>query len=182
MSGKLVFTIATTDVMERVQEAKADGSFVWEYGAAPLPDINKEVCTRGISVTNGIAVNGYSKKRSEADAFSSWLSTEGAAKLYDRTGHVAALQTAASQNGEMAAFWQEYQRHGPDAQADEHGEFLGADGSGVHEDLAGRKCVGRIKGSVGSDHDAGDGRGVYGTGILELPKEPETGFEEGAMD
>ena len=80
-------------------------------GFAPHFKFHREMSirdsTRGISVTNGIAVNGYSKKRSEADAFASWLSTEGAAKLYDRTGHVAALQTAASQNGEMAAFWQE---------------------------------------------------------------------------
>lgn len=108
LSGKLVFTIATTDIMERIQEAKTEGNFAWEYGAAPLPDINESVCARGISVTNAVAVNGYSEKRSEADKFAAWLSTEGAAKLYDRTGHVPALETAAAQNEEMAAFWQEY--------------------------------------------------------------------------
>lgn len=182
LSGKLVFTIATTDVMERVQEAKADGSFVWEYGAAPLPDINKEVCTRGISVTNGIAVNGYSKKRSEADAFASWLSTEGAAKLYDRTGHVAALQTAASQNGEMAAFWQEYSSTVPMPKLMSTANFWVQMEVACTKIWQGENVSDVLKALSEAIMTQVTGAAYTEPEYIELPKETETGFEEGAMD
>lgn len=182
LSGKLVFTIATTDILERVQAAKEDGSFPWEYGVAPLPDINDSVCTRGISVTNAVAVNGYSKKRSMADAFASWLSTEGAAKLYDRTGHVPALQTAAAQTGEMAAFWQEYSNTVPMPKLMSTVNFW------IQMEVA---CTKIWQGEKVSDVLKALSEGIMTqvTGAeytepeyIELPEETESGFEDGAMD
>ncbi|MDO4293843.1 MAG: extracellular solute-binding protein [Eubacteriales bacterium] len=108
LDGKLVFTLATTDILGRVQEAKDAESFPYEYGVARLPDINEEICSRGVSVTYGTAVNGYSEKREEAEQFAAWLSTEGAEKLYDRTGLVPASRAAAQKEPEQAAFWEEY--------------------------------------------------------------------------
>ena len=159
LSGKLVFTIATTDVMERVQEAKADGSFVWEYGAAPLPDINKEVCTRGISVTNGIAVNGYSKKRSEADAFASWLSTEGAAKLYEEYSSTVPMPKLMS----TANFWVQMEVACTKI-------WQGENVSDVLKALS-EAIMTQVTGAAYTEPE-----------YIELPKETETGFEEGAMD
>lgn len=182
LGGKLVFTIATTDIMERIGSAKADGSFVWEYGAAPLPDVNEEVCTRGISVTNGIAVNGYSKKRSEADAFASWICTEGAAKLYDRTGLVPALGSAAAQNEEMAAFWQEYSGTVPMPKLMSTANFWvqmevactkiwqGENVSDVLKELS-EAIMTQVTGAAYTEPE-----------YIELPEEAEAGFEEGAVD
>ena len=182
LSGKLVFTIATTDILERAKAAKADGSFAWEYGVAPLPDIDESVCTRGISVTNAVAVNGYSKKRDKADAFASWLATEGAAKLYDRTGHVPALQAAASQTAEMAAFWQEYSGTVPMPKLMSTANFWiqmevactkiwkGENVSDVLKALS-EKIMTQVTGAEYTEAE-----------YIELPEETESGFEDGAMD
>ena len=182
LSGKLVFTIATTDILERAKAAKADGSFAWEYGVALLPDIDESVCTRGISVTNAVAVNGYSKKRDKADAFASWLATEGAAKLYDRTGHVPALQGAASQNAEMAAFWQEYSSTVPMPKLMSTANFWiqmeaactkiwkGENVSDVLKSLS-EKIMTQVTGAEYTEAE-----------YIELPEETESGFEDGAMD
>lgn len=182
LSGKLVFTIATTDILERAKAAKADGSFAWEYGVAPLPDIDESVCTRGISVTNAVAVNGYSKKRDKADEFASWLATEGAAKLYDRTGHVPALQAAASQTAEMAAFWQEYSGTVPMPKLMSTANFWiqmevactkiwkGENVSDVLKALS-EKIMTQVTGAEYTEAE-----------YIELPEETESGFEDGAMD
>lgn len=182
LSGKLVFTIATTDILERANEAKADGSFAWEYGVALLPDIDASVCTRGISMTNAVAVNGYSKKRDKADAFASWLATEGAAKLYDRTGHVPALQGAASQNAEMAAFWQEYSSTVPMPKLMSTANFWiqmeaactkiwkGENVSDVLKSLS-EKIMTQVTGAEYTEAE-----------YIELPEETGGGFEDGAMD
>lgn len=182
LSGKLVFTIATTDILERAKAAKADGSFAWEYGVALLPDIDDSVCTRGISVTNAVAVNGYSKKRDKADAFASWLATEGAAKLYDRTGHVPALQAAASQTAEMAAFWQEYSGTVPMPKLMSTANFWiqmevactkiwkGENVSDVLKALS-EKIMTQVTGAEYTEAE-----------YIELPEETESGFEDGAMD
>ena len=182
LSGKLVFTIATTDIRERAKAAKADGSFAWEYGVAPLPDIDESVCTRGISVTNAVAVNGYSKKRDKADEFASWLATEGAAKLYDRTGHVPALQAAASQTAEMAAFWQEYSGTVPMPKLMSTANFWiqmevactkiwkGENVSDVLKALS-EKIMTQVTGAEYTEAE-----------YIELPEETESGFEDGAMD
>ncbi len=113
LDGKLVYTIATTDILDRVAQAKADGSFAWEYGAASLPDISETVCSRGISVTGSVVVNGYGKHQNEADNFAAWLCTDSADKLFDRSTLVPAKKSAAQQTEEMAAFWQEYSQTVP---------------------------------------------------------------------
>lgn len=113
LDGKLVYTIATTDILDRVVQAKADGSFAWEYGVASLPDISETVCSRGISVTGSIVVNGYGKHQDEADNFAAWLCTDSTDKLFDRSTLVPAKKSAAQQTEEMAAFWQEYSQTVP---------------------------------------------------------------------
>ena len=133
-------------------------------------------------MTNGIAVNGYSKKRSEADAFASWLSTEGAAKLYDRTGHVAALQTAASQNGEMAAFWQEYSSTVPMPKLMSTANFWVQMEVACTKIWQGENVSDVLKALSEAIMTQVTGAAYTEPEYIELPKETETGFEEGAMD
>ncbi|MBQ7840907.1 MAG: extracellular solute-binding protein, partial [Lachnospiraceae bacterium] len=49
LAGKLVFTVATTDILQSIEQAKADGTFSCEYDVVPLPDVNEEVKTKGFS-------------------------------------------------------------------------------------------------------------------------------------
>ncbi len=59
LEGKTIYTIATSDCIKRLDDAAQNGEFAYEYGIAQLPDINVELSTRGMSVTNALVINGY---------------------------------------------------------------------------------------------------------------------------
>lgn len=113
LDGKLVFTVATTDILNRIAQAQAEGAFPYEYQVVPLPDVNDEVRTRGLSVTNAVAVNGYSKNKDLANDFAAWLSDTGQEKLFARTGRLPAKQRVASEVIGVDGFEEEYSRSVP---------------------------------------------------------------------
>lgn len=107
LDGKLVFTIATTDVVKVLEQATADGSFAYKYGVAIMPDPSEELKGRSLSVTSVVAVNGYSKHQELANRFATFLATEYAGELYTRAGKAAANKKVIS-NDMMYVFQQEY--------------------------------------------------------------------------
>lgn len=113
LEGKTVFTIATTDAFQKLDEAKTKGEFNYEYGVASLPDVSPELKSRGLSVTNCIAINGYSEKQSEAEKFAKYLSDTGSETLYDRTGKVSAKYGVAYENAEITNAMSEYEKSVP---------------------------------------------------------------------
>lgn len=90
LDGKTLFTIATVDAISRLEEAREEGTFSYEYGIAPLPSIDGEHAARGLSVTNVIVINGYSGQKEMANIFAGYLAYENADTLYDRTGKMQA--------------------------------------------------------------------------------------------
>ena len=94
LDGRLVFTVATSDILARITQARAEGSFPYEYGVVPLPDINESLAARGLSVTDVLAVNGYSENKDQANAFAAWLVCGGAGDIYAGTGRLPALLDA----------------------------------------------------------------------------------------
>ena len=108
MDGKLVFTIATTDAAARLAQAKEDGSLDFEYGFALMPDVSAEQKSRSMSVTNTVAVNGYSAHRELANRFAAFLVDDCADMLYPRTGKIAANLNANAEDGAVWIFKQEY--------------------------------------------------------------------------
>lgn len=109
IEGKIVYTVATTDAVAKLEEAKKNGEFVYEYGIAPVPDINEELLTRSLSVTNCVVVNGYSDKREEAEDFARFLTCEYTDTLYSRTGKVAARYGVDYGNHNLQEFVNEYE-------------------------------------------------------------------------
>lgn len=107
LAGKLVFTIATTDVVKVLEQAVADGSFPYKYGVAVMPDPSDELKGRSLSVTSVVAINGYSEHRDLANQFATFLATEYAGELYGRAGKAAADKNIIS-NDMMYIFQQEY--------------------------------------------------------------------------
>ncbi len=107
LDGKLVFTIATTDVVKVLEQAVAEGKFPYEYGVAIMPDPSNELKGRSLSVTSVVAVNGYSEHQELANRFASFLTTEYAGELYTRAGKAAANKNIIS-NDMMYVFQQEY--------------------------------------------------------------------------
>lgn len=108
LDGKLVFTIATTDMISRLEEAAADGSFPYEYGVARVPDIDSELITRSLSVTNAVVVNGYSEKKDVANEFARYLTETAAQKLYESSGKLPANTQIGLPNEQAGIFAEEY--------------------------------------------------------------------------
>ena len=90
IDGKTMFTIGTTDVVKRLEDAKADGSLTFNYGIARMPDVSAELQSRSLSVTGAAVINGYSEHKELADRFAAYLSEEYADGLYERSGKMPA--------------------------------------------------------------------------------------------
>lgn len=108
IDGKTVFTIGTTDVVAKLQEAKENGSFAFEYGIATMPEVSAELASRSLSVTNAVVINGYSEHKELANAFAAYLTTEYIDTLYERTGKVSANMHANADNQALQIFAMEY--------------------------------------------------------------------------
>lgn len=110
--GKLVFTIATTDVVKRLAEAEVNGEIGFSYGIASLPQVGEGLASRPMSVTSAVAVNGYSEHEELANRFAAYLVGECAESLYDRTGKAAA-NLHMDLEGPLQVFKTEYARSVP---------------------------------------------------------------------
>ena len=110
IDGKTMFTIGTTDVVKRLEDAKADGSLAFNYGIARMPDVSAELQSRSLSVTGAAVINGYSEHKELADRFAAYLSEEYADGLYERSGKMPASIHAAenADNGALTIFANEY--------------------------------------------------------------------------
>ena len=73
LDGKIVFTVAGTEAVNRMARAQADGSFPYEYGFYSMPDMTEDLKSRSLSITTGIAVNGYTEFKEEANELAWFL-------------------------------------------------------------------------------------------------------------
>lgn len=104
LEGRTIYTIATSDCMKKLEEAKKNGAFSYEYGIAKLPNINQELATKGMSVTNALVINGYSKQKALAQRFAEYLTKEDGNELYEMTGKLPARIQGEYENPNIAAF------------------------------------------------------------------------------
>ena len=107
LDGKSVFLIATTESVARIQEAIRDGSFPYEYGTAMIPDINEELETKSLSVTDCFVVNGYSQHQKEANDFIQYFLRENSSMIYSRCGKAPSSKLA-GEIEDIQAFVEEY--------------------------------------------------------------------------
>ncbi len=114
IDGKIVYTVVTTDALAKIEEAKKNEEFRYEYGTSIIPDINGELATRSLSVTQCVVVNGYSTHKDVANDFAMFLSCYNEDNLYDRTGKVPALSGVDFENANLEAFISEYEKSVPE--------------------------------------------------------------------
>ncbi len=110
IQGKTVFTVATTDAIAKIEAAKAAGEFEFNYGIAVLPDVSSTLKARGLSVTSAVAVNGYSDKKEQANAFAEYLSYTKSADLYKKAGKLACKKNINYDNSEISNVMSEYEK------------------------------------------------------------------------
>lgn len=113
IEGRIVYTVVTTDALARIETARENGEFQYEYGTSLIPDVNDELISRSLSVTQCIAVNGYSVHKDMANDFAVFLSCYNADNLYDRTGKMPALSGISFANENVEAFVREYEKSVP---------------------------------------------------------------------
>ncbi|MDE7249818.1 MAG: extracellular solute-binding protein [Lachnospiraceae bacterium] len=110
MEGKMVFTMATSDAVAKLEQAKREEAFPYDYGIAPAPDINDEMQTRSLSMTGCVVINGYSGNKQVANDFALYLTTQYNNILYDRTGKVSAAKNVDYENEALNEFAGAYER------------------------------------------------------------------------
>lgn len=108
IDGRIVFTIATTDAIKRLSEAKEQGILTFDYGLAAMPDVSGELVSRSMSVTSTVAVNSYSEHKELANRFAAYLVDSCADALYERTNKIPAKTQTNQDNGAVQIFKQEY--------------------------------------------------------------------------
>lgn len=108
MEGKIVFTVATTDAIAKLETAKQAGTFQYEYAMAPIPQVSDTLTSRSLSVTNALVVNGFSKKSDEANAFATYLVEHQETDFYTLTDKIPAKTNLTYENPAIYAALEEY--------------------------------------------------------------------------
>lgn len=108
MEGKIVFTVATTDAIGKLEAAKRDGTFAYEYGMAPIPQVSDTLSSRSLSVTNAVVINGFSDEGELANDFASYLVKNQDKDFYSITDKIAAKADIAYENPAVTAALEEY--------------------------------------------------------------------------
>lgn len=114
LDGKLVYTVATTDALAKLEKAREDGTFSYEYGVTRVPDVSGELASASLSVTQCVGINGYSEKKNMANDFAVYLTMYNTQELYTRTGKLPVYCDGGIYNDpNAAAFLEEYNRSVP---------------------------------------------------------------------
>lgn len=113
MEGKVVFTVATSDAVAALEQAKQDGTFAYEYGFVTTPSFKEEEPSSSLSVTNCVAINGYSTNQEVANDFARYLTCEYNEILYDRSGKVSAQKDMEYPYDALQVFAREYETSVP---------------------------------------------------------------------
>ncbi len=104
VDGKVVFTIATTDIIKKIQDAKAQGECEFEFAVADMPGLTDDFGSRTMSVTNCLVVNGLSEHAPEANAFARYLCSDNTGDIYKLSNKVAAHYGVAYDDPNLATF------------------------------------------------------------------------------
>ncbi|MDE6844946.1 MAG: sugar ABC transporter substrate-binding protein [Lachnospiraceae bacterium] len=109
IDGKIVYTVATTDALSKIEAAKAEGDFAYEYGISMMPDVSEELGSASLSVTQCVVVNGYSVKKEMANNFAVYLTEYATDSLFTRTGKLPVCDSNGTYSDpNKAAFLEEY--------------------------------------------------------------------------
>jgi maltose-binding protein MalE len=109
----MVYTTATSDIIKTLDAAKEEGTFTFDYGLVEIPDLNEELQSKNLSVTNTVVVNGFSDGKEDANKFASYLTSKAADSLYEKTGKIPALAKEACKDERTAVFFKEYENSVP---------------------------------------------------------------------
>lgn len=108
IDGKIVFTVATTDAIDRLRQAKAKGEFKYDYAITSIPQVSDTLTSRSLSVTDALVINGYSENEAEANAFASYLIANLGEDFYTLTNKIPAKSDIEYENAAIYPALDEY--------------------------------------------------------------------------
>jgi maltose-binding protein MalE len=109
MDGKIVYTVVTSDALTKIEAAKAEGDFDYEYGMSRLPNVSEELQSGSLSVTQCVVVNGYSEKKQMANDFAVYLTEYDTDNLFSRTGKLPVYAGGTTyEDSNKEAYMEEY--------------------------------------------------------------------------
>ncbi len=114
LDGKIVYTVVTSDALSKLEKAREEGEFSYEYGVSRVPDVSGELASASLSVTQCVGVNGYSTKKEMANDFAVYLTQYNTDDLFARTGKLPVYSGGKTYDDpNAAAFFEEYTRSVP---------------------------------------------------------------------
>lgn len=113
IDGKIVFTVATTDVLAKIKEAQDAGECSYEFAVADMPGLTSEFGTRTMSVTNCLVVNGYTEHIQEANTVARFLCNDNSGDIYTSSGKVAAHYGVMYNDSNISTFLDVYNNSVP---------------------------------------------------------------------
>lgn len=90
INGKVVFTVATTDIIKKIEDAQAAGECDFEFAVADMPGITADFGSRTMSVTECLVVNGLSEHGKEAADVAKFLCSDTSGDLFRHSDKIAA--------------------------------------------------------------------------------------------
>jgi len=137
IDGKIVYTIAKTDAIAKLDEAIANGEVAeipeeeteetsegeeaapeeaaeqedngYFYGIAEVPNLTDSLATKGLSVTNSVVVNAYSKERDMAKEFAKYITYDKVDDLYTMANKMPVKIGVDYENEEMKTLLVQYE-------------------------------------------------------------------------
>lgn len=108
MEGKIVFTVATTDAIGKLEKGKKDGTFAYEYGITAIPAVSDSLDSKSLSVTNAAVINGFSKNGTLANDFASYLVRNQTEEFYTMTDKIPSRYDVTYENPAISVALSEY--------------------------------------------------------------------------
>lgn len=104
--GKVVYAIIRTDGVKRIDETENHAS----YNLSVFPDLNSELVTKTLAVTNVAVVNPYSADCERAQKAAEYLSYNMADKMYEDTGKLSARKDIKYNNEQLGVILNQYDK------------------------------------------------------------------------
>ena len=109
IEGKIVFTVVKPDAVKKLEKAKEEGAFAYDYGIIEMPKLSEQLDGSTMAVTNCVAINGYSKHKELANDFATFLTTMYLDKLYSRAGKLSTCYNESQAHNSLNAFVKGYE-------------------------------------------------------------------------
>ncbi len=104
IDGKIVFTIATTDIIKKIEDARAQGECDYEFAVADMPGLTDDFGSRTMSVTECLVVNGFSENQAEANRVARFLCGDTSGDIYKLSNKLSAHKGIKYEDSNLSTF------------------------------------------------------------------------------